>query len=125
MLGNYKYLSAEIKSPAFQEKSAEIKQESSKAGDFQRMGICRKILMSGFSCENILRPLCLGKKNYMFFGSECGGKTASILYTLIGSCRANRVNPYEYLKDILARINSHPNSQLETLLPHNWRPSAR
>jgi len=77
------------------------------------------------SCENILRPLCLGKKNYMFFGSECGGKTASILYTLIGSCRANRVNPYEYLKDILARINSHPNSQLETLLPHNWRPSAR
>lgn len=70
--------------------------------------------------ENALRPLCLGKKNFVMFGSECGGKTAAILYTLIGSCKANGINPYEYLKDVLARINTHPYSKLYELLPHNW-----
>lgn len=73
------------------------------------------------AAENILRPLCLGKKNYMLFGSECGGKNAAILYTLIGSCRANDINPYEYLKDVLARISSHPHAKLHELLPHNWQ----
>jgi len=70
--------------------------------------------------EQVLRPLCVGKRNYMFLGSECGGKTAAILYTLIGSCRANGNNPYEYLKDVLTRINTHPHSRLYELLPHNW-----
>jgi len=53
-------------------------------------------------------------------GSECGGKTAAILYSLIGSCRANDINPYEYLKDVLTRINTLPYSRLQELLPHNW-----
>ena len=72
------------------------------------------------AAENILRGPVLGKKNYMFLGSESGGKTAAILYTLIFSCKANGINPYEYLKDVLARINSHPYSKLHELLPHNW-----
>lgn len=72
------------------------------------------------AAENILRPLCIGKKNFVMLGSECGGKTAAILYTLIGSCKANNINPYEYLKDVLARINTHPYSKLYELLPHNW-----
>lgn len=75
--------------------------------------------------ENALRPLCLGKKNYMFFGNEGGGKTAAILYSLIGSCRACKINPFEYLKDVLARINSHPYAKLEELLPHKWGPDDR
>jgi len=70
--------------------------------------------------EAALRSPCLGKKNYMFLGSECGGKTAAILYSLIGSCRANDINPYEYLKDVLTRINTLPYSRLQELLPHNW-----
>ena len=70
--------------------------------------------------ENALRPLCLGKKNFVMLGSECGGKTAAILYTLIGSCKANNINPHDYLKDVLARINSHSYSKLHELLPNNW-----
>lgn len=72
--------------------------------------------------ENALRPLCLGKKNYMMLGSEYGGKTAAIIYTMIGSCKTNEVNPYEYLKDVLTRINSLPHKKLTELLPHNWKP---
>ncbi|OGV39742.1 MAG: hypothetical protein A2020_08830 [Lentisphaerae bacterium GWF2_45_14] len=56
----------------------------------------------------------------MMMGSECGGKTAAILYSLIGSCRANGINSYEYLKDVLIRINTLPYSRLSELLPHNW-----
>jgi transposase len=70
--------------------------------------------------EQVLRTIGLGRKNYVFLGSECGGKTAAILYTLICSSKANGIDPYEYLKDILARINSHPHSKLHELLPHNW-----
>jgi hypothetical protein len=71
--------------------------------------------------ENILRGgPCLGRKNFVTLGSEAGGKTAAILYTLICTCKANGIDPYEYLKDVLARINSHPYSKLHELLPHNW-----
>jgi hypothetical protein len=72
------------------------------------------------AAENILRGICLGKKNYMFLGSECAGKTAAIIYSLLCTCKANKINPYEYLNDILSRINSHPHSKLHELLPHNW-----
>lgn len=72
------------------------------------------------AAENILRGICLGKKNYMFLGSECAGKTAAIIYSLVCSCKANDINPYEYFNDILPRINSHPHSRLHELLPHNW-----
>ncbi|MDD5599762.1 MAG: IS66 family transposase [Victivallaceae bacterium] len=70
--------------------------------------------------ENILRGPVLGKNNFVTLGSECGGKTAAILYSLICTCKANGINPYEYLKDVLTRINSHPHSKLHELLPHNW-----
>ena len=81
--------------------------------------------MLGYISENALRPLCLGKKNYMFFGNKGGGKTAAILYSLIGSCRACKINPFEYLKDILAIINSHSYAKFEELLPHQWIPADR
>ena len=63
----------------------------------------------------------LGKKNFVLLGSECGGRTAAILYTLIGTCRANGINAQEYIADVLARINTHPYSRLGELLPHNWQ----
>jgi hypothetical protein len=70
--------------------------------------------------ENALRPLCVGRKNYMMMGSDCGGKTAATLYSLIGSCRANGINPYKYLKDVQTRISTLPYARLPELLPHNW-----
>ena len=75
--------------------------------------------------ENILRGICLGKRNYMFLGSECAGKTAAIIYSLLCTCKANDINPYEYLNDILPRINTHPHSRLHELLPHNWASKPR
>ncbi|MHB9138794.1 MAG: transposase domain-containing protein [Victivallaceae bacterium] len=59
--------------------------------------------------------------NFLFVGSKRGGETAAIFMCLIATCKANSVNPHEYLKDILARINSHPFLKLAELLPHNWK----
>lgn len=74
--------------------------------------------------ENTLRPLCLGRKNWLFFGGERGGRAAAIYFSLLQSCVLNKVNPAAYLEDVLNRIMSHPASQLRDLLPHRWQPLA-
>ena len=73
------------------------------------------------TAENALRPIALGRKNYLFMGSDKGGKRAAILYTLIRSCERHGVNAWEYIKDVLERISTHPASQIDALLPHNWK----
>ena len=75
--------------------------------------------------ENAIRPVVLGKKNFLFVGSERGGETAAIFMSLIASCKANKINPFEYLKDVLARINAHPHRRLGELLPYNWQPAEK
>jgi hypothetical protein len=72
--------------------------------------------------ERQIRPITMGRRNYLFVGSERGGETAAILLSLLATCKANKVNPFDYLKDILSRINSHPHKQLAELLPRNWQP---
>ena len=72
--------------------------------------------------ENEVRPVALGRKNYLFVASEQGGKCASIYYSLIRSAKRNGLEPYAYLKDVLISIKSTPKKQLRELLPHNWRP---
>jgi hypothetical protein len=71
--------------------------------------------------ERNIRPVTLSKKNFLFVGSERGGETAAIFMSLISTCKANKVNPFEYLKDVLSRINSHPHKRLTELLPQNWK----
>ena len=63
----------------------------------------------------------MGRRNYLFVGSERGGETAAIFMSLIATCKASKVNPFQYLKDVLSKINSHPHKQLAELLPHNWQ----
>jgi len=70
--------------------------------------------------ERQIRPITMGRRNYLFVGSERGGDTAAIFMSFISTCKANDVNPFEYLKDVLSRINSHPHKKLTELLPHNW-----
>ncbi len=72
--------------------------------------------------ENALRPIALGRKNYLFMGSDAGGKRAAILYTLIRTCERHGVNAWAYLKDVLERISTHPASEIDQLLPHKWKP---
>ena len=74
------------------------------------------------TAENAIRPLALGRKNWLFAGSERGGKAAALYYSLIESCKACDVNPWEYLNDVLRRIMSHPINRLRELLPDQWEP---
>ncbi|MBT4823420.1 MAG: IS66 family transposase [Lentisphaerae bacterium] len=74
------------------------------------------------TAENAIRPLALGRKNWMFVGSERGGKAAALYLSLIQSCKACDVNPWEYFNDMLRRIMSHPANRLRELLPDQWRP---
>ena len=69
--------------------------------------------------EQKIRPITMGRRNYLFVGSERGGETTAIFMSLISTCKAAKVNPFKYLKDVLSRINSHPHKQLAELLPHN------
>jgi transposase len=76
------------------------------------------------TAENALRPIALGRKNYLFMGSDSGGRRAAILYTLIRTCERHGVNAWEYLRDVLVRISKHPASHVDELLPHLWKPVA-
>jgi len=73
--------------------------------------------------ERQLRPIAIGRKNWLFVGSPEAGENLCGLHTLISTCEANDVNPWEYLKDVLERIGDHPARQLDELLPHRWTPA--
>jgi hypothetical protein len=69
--------------------------------------------------------IALGRKNYLFAGSDSGGRRAAILYTLIQTAALNRLDPEAYLRDVLARIAEHPINRIDDLLPWTWAPSPR
>ena len=73
------------------------------------------------TAENALRPVVLGRKNYLFVGNDAGGRRAAILYSLIESCKRHGVNPVEYLTDVLTRISTHPATQVGELAPAHWK----
>ncbi len=73
-------------------------------------------------CERSIRPLTLGRKNYLFMGSEGGGKAAAIAYTLIETARMNRVDPEAWLTWVLAHIADHKINRIDELTPWNWQP---
>lgn len=72
--------------------------------------------------ENSIRPIALGRKNYLFAGSHQGAQRAAMMYTFFGSCKMNNINPYLWLKDVFERIQDHPINRIEELLPHCWKP---
>lgn len=71
--------------------------------------------------ERALRKAALGRKNFLFVGSDQAGENLAGLYSLVATCEANHVNPYDYLADVLVRIQTHPQSRLDELLPHRWK----
>ena len=72
--------------------------------------------------ENAIRPVALGRKNYLFAGSPQAAGWAAILYSLLGSAHKHGLNPFEYLKDVIQRIPSTPITQIEQFFPQNWKP---
>ena len=67
----------------------------------------------------------LGRKAWLFCGSDRGGQRAAIVYTLIQTARLNDIDPQAWLADVLARIADHPASRLDELLPWKWAPRLR
>lgn len=72
--------------------------------------------------ENQMRPWALGRKNWLFAGSERSGKRAAAIMTLVQSAKLNGHDPYAYLKDVLTRLPTQKNSRIHELLPHHWAP---
>jgi transposase len=75
------------------------------------------------AAERAIRPLALGRKNWLFAGSNIGGERAAAIYTLIETAKLCGRDPEAYLRDILARIAAHPINKIAELLPWNWKPA--
>ena len=75
--------------------------------------------------ERSLRGVAVGRKNWLFFGSDNGGRTAAVLTSFITTCKRLNVDPFAYLRDIFERISTHPQGQLAELLPDQWRAERR
>jgi transposase len=73
--------------------------------------------------ERAIRGLAVGRKNWLFAGSDTGGQRAAAIYSLIETAKLNAINPEAWLADILPRIDDHPNKRLAELLPWNWKPA--
>jgi transposase len=71
--------------------------------------------------ENAIRPTAVGKKNWLFFGSEDAGQRSAVIYTLIENCRRHRVEPYTYLKDVLERLPNMTIQEVNQLTPLHWK----
>ena len=74
-------------------------------------------------CENQIRPWALGRRNWLFIGSQLAGERAAVVVSLLQSAKLNGHDPWAYLKDVLTRLPTQLNSQIEELLPHRWRPA--
>jgi transposase len=73
------------------------------------------------TAERALRHAVVGRKNWMFAGSARGGHAAATLYSLIQSAKRHRLDPFAYLRDLLARVSTHPNNRIEELFPDRWK----
>ncbi len=95
-----------------------------------RMKRLRPYLDHGFleidnnSAERAMKPIAIGRKNYLFVGSEGGGKSAAIAYTLIETAKLNGVDPQAWLTDVLGRIADHKITRLDELMPWSYAAPA-
>ena len=78
-----------------------------------------RIEIDNNAAERAIRAVALGRKNFLFAGADCGGERAAAMYSLIGTCRLNNIDPEAYLRYVLGRIAEHPINRIEDLLPWN------
>jgi len=81
-----------------------------------------RICLTNNAAERTLRGIALGRKSWLFAGSDRGGERAAAMYSLIATAKLNDVDPRAWLADVLARIADHPASRLDELLPWKWQP---
>ena len=82
-----------------------------------------RICLTNNAAERSLRGIALGRKSWLFAGSDRGGARAAVMYTLIGTAKLNNVDPQAWLAEVLARIAEMPQTRLHELLPWNWKPA--
>ena len=80
-----------------------------------------RICLSNNAAERTLRGIAIGRKAWLFAGSDRGGDRAAAIYSLIVTAKLNDIDPQAWLADVLRRINDHPASRLDELLPWNWK----
>jgi hypothetical protein len=83
-----------------------------------------RVCLSNNAAERGLRGIALGRKSWLFCGSDRGGDRAAAMYSLIITCKMNRVDPQAWLADVLSRIADHSAHRLDELAPWNWMPEA-
>ncbi len=88
---------------------------------FSRFTTDGRICLSNNAAERALRGIALGRKSWLFCGSDRGGDRAAAMYSLIVTAKLNDTDPRAWLADVLRRINDHPAARLHELLPWNWR----
>jgi transposase len=81
-----------------------------------------RLALDNNPAERALRCVAIGRKNYLFAGSDAGGRRAAAMYSLIESAKLNGLNPLLYITDVLTRIADHPARHIDDLLPWNWQP---
>ena len=84
-----------------------------------------RVCLTNNAAERSLRGVALGRKAWLFAGSERGGQRAAAIYTLIGTAKLNDIDPQAWLADVIARISEMPVSRLHELLPWNWKPAGQ
>jgi transposase len=82
-----------------------------------------RLALDNNPAERALRCVAIGRKNYLFAGSDAGGRRAAAIYSLVESAKLNALNPQHYIADVLARIAEHPARRIAELLPWNWQPA--
>ena len=83
----------------------------------------RRICLTNNAAERALRGIAIGRRAWLFAGSDRGGERAAAMFTLIETANLNDVDPQAWLADVLRRIADHPASKLDELLPWNWKKS--
>lgn len=81
-----------------------------------------RVCLSNNAAERALRGIALGRKSWLFAGSDRGGQRAAAMYSLIVTAKLNDIDPQAWLADVLDRLAAHPASRLDDLLPWNWQP---
>ena len=71
---------------------------------------------------NAIRPIVIGRKNYLFAGSHTGSENAAVIYSLIETCKMHNVNVFQYVQDVLRRLPTTLNKDINELFPFNWKP---
>jgi len=113
-----------MKLPGKSDLAGAIRYARSRWGALTRYLDDGRLEISNNAAENQIRPAALGRKNWLFCGSDAGGERAAAFYTLVRTARLNGLEPEAWLTDVIARIGTHPIKRLAELLPWNWQSPA-